>query len=172
MGEERSSRSTRTFPTSSTCIGCGNCLVNCPTYSAVGNAFGEDGMLGGRGVALASLQKGVKEGIEDGLFLCTTCGLCGQACPVEIDAGKRLKDLRKASLASPEISSQLDEITLLQSTIDQYGTPYGQMDRAEFPVPQKKSSVVLYIGCVGRTQRLNLPEMRSGSFSGWVSISP
>ena len=96
------------------CIGCGNCLVNCPTYSAVGNAFGEDGMLGGRGVALASLQKGAKEGIDDGLFLCTTCGLCGQACPVEIDAGKRLKDLRRSSLASPEISSQLDEITLLQ----------------------------------------------------------
>ena len=134
-----------------TCIGCGNCLVNCPTYSAVGNAFGEDGMLGGRGVALASLQKGAKEGIDDGLFLCTTCGLCGQACPVEIDAGKRLKDLRKASLASPDVSSQLDEITMLQSTIDQYGTPYGQMDRAEFPVPQKQSSIVLYIGCVGRT---------------------
>jgi L-lactate utilization protein LutB len=133
------------------CIGCGNCLVNCPTYSAVGNAFGEDGMLGGRGVALASLQKGAKEGIDDGLFLCTTCGLCGQACPVEIDSGKRLKDLRRSSLASPDISSQLDEITMLQSTIDQYGTPYGQMDRAEFPVPQKHSSTVLYIGCVGRT---------------------
>ena len=133
------------------CIGCGNCLVNCPTYSAVGNAFGEDGMLGGRGVALASLQKGEKEGIDDGLFLCTTCGLCGQACPVEIDAGKRLKELRRSSLASPDVSSQLDEITMLQSTIDQYGTPYGQMDRAEFPVPQKQSSTVLYIGCVGRT---------------------
>jgi L-lactate dehydrogenase complex protein LldG len=133
------------------CIGCGNCLVNCPTYSAVGNAFGEDGMLGGRGVALASLQKGEKEGIDDGLFLCTTCGLCGQVCPVEIDAGKRLKELRRSSLASPDVSSQLDEITMLQSTIDQYGTPYGQMDRAEFPVPQRQSSTVLYIGCVGRT---------------------
>ena len=137
-----------------TCIGCGNCLVNCPTYSAVGNAFGEDGMLGGRGVALASLQKGAREGIDDGLFLCTTCGLCAQACPVEIDSGKRLRDLRKASLASPDVSSQLDEITMLQSTIDQYGTPYGQMDRAEFPVPQKQSSIVLYIGCVGRTTEI------------------
>ncbi len=93
----------------------------------------------------------MKEGIEDGLFLCTTCGLCGQACPVEIDAGKRLKDLRETSLASPDISSQLDEITLLQHTIDQHGTPYGQMERAEFPVPQKRSSIVLYIGCVGRS---------------------
>jgi L-lactate utilization protein LutB len=140
------------------CIGCGNCLVNCPTYSAVGNAFGEDGMLGGRGVALASLQKGAREGIDDGLFLCTTCGLCGQACPVEIDAGKRLKDLRRSSLVSPDVSSQLDEITMLQSTIDQYGTPYGQMDRAEFSVPQKQSSTVLYIGCVGRTTEVEPAE--------------
>ncbi|OGP93503.1 MAG: hypothetical protein A2156_11430 [Deltaproteobacteria bacterium RBG_16_48_10] len=132
------------------CIGCGNCLVNCPTYSAVGNAFGEDGMLGGRGVALATLQRGLKEGVKDGLFLCTTCGLCGQACPVEIDAGKRLKDLRRSTLASPGISSQLDEITLLQNTIDKHGTPYGQIDKPEFPVPQRRSSTVLYIGCVGR----------------------
>ena len=133
------------------CIGCGNCLVNCPTYSAVGNAFGEDGMLGGRGVALAALQRGAIEGIEDGLFLCTTCGLCGQACPVEIDAGKRLKELRMSSLASPEISLQLEEVTLLQDTIDEHGTPYGQMEKADFPVAQKQSSTVLYVGCVGRT---------------------
>jgi L-lactate utilization protein LutB len=133
------------------CIGCGNCLVNCPTYSAVGNAFGEDGMLGGRGVALAALQRGMKEGVEDGLFLCTTCGLCGQACPVEIDAGKRLRDLREKTLASPEVSSELDEITLLQHTIDRHGTPYGQMERAQFPVLQKRASTLLYIGCVGRS---------------------
>ena len=133
------------------CIGCGNCLVNCPTYSAVGNTFGDDGMLGGRGVALATLQRGLKEGIEDGLFLCTTCGLCGQACPVEIDAGKRLKDLRRSGLASPDISSQLEEITLLQNTIDKHGTPYGQVEKADFAIPQTKSSMVLYIGCVGRS---------------------
>jgi L-lactate dehydrogenase complex protein LldG len=133
------------------CIGCGNCLVNCPTYSAVGNAFGDDGMLGGRGVALASLQRGAKEGVADGLFLCTTCGLCGQACPVEIDAGKRLKDLRRSALVSPDVSSDLDEITTLQSVIDEYGTPYGKMDRAEFPISKKESRTVLYIGCVGRT---------------------
>jgi L-lactate utilization protein LutB len=141
----------RDFSDLLSCIGCGNCLVNCPTYSAVGNAFGEDGLLGGRGVALASLQRGLKEGIEDGLFLCTTCGLCGQACPVDIDAGKRLKVLRRESLGSPGISSQLGEISLLQHTIEKEGTPYGQMEKAEFPVARKRSPVVLYIGCVGRS---------------------
>src|SRR4030066_929559 len=133
------------------CIGCGNCLLDCPTYNAVGSLFGADGMLGGRGVALSCLLRGLKAGVEDGLFLCTTCGLCGEVCPVGIDAGKRLKDLRRLSLKSPEISSELDEVTQLQSTIDRFGTPYGEMERTPLPSLKKKSPVVLYIGCVGLT---------------------
>ncbi|NWG01965.1 MAG: LUD domain-containing protein [Syntrophaceae bacterium] len=133
------------------CIGCGNCLLDCPTYNTVGSSFGTDGMLGGRGVALSCLQRGIKAGVEDGLFLCTTCGLCGEVCPVGIDAGKRLKDLRRLSLRNSQVSSELDEVTQLQSTIDQFGTPYGQMERASFPRLKKKADVVLYIGCVGLT---------------------
>ena len=55
-------------------------------------------MLGGRGVALVMPSEGNERGVDDGLFLCTTCGLCGEVCPVGIDAGKRVKDLRRASL--------------------------------------------------------------------------
>jgi len=106
-------------------------------------------MLGGRGVALSCLQRGIKAGVDDGLFLCTTCGLCGEVCPVGIDAGKRVKDLRRASLEDIEVSPQLDEVTLLQHTIDQYGTPYGEMARVDFSSFKKRSSLVLYIGCVG-----------------------
>jgi len=131
------------------CIGCGNCLLDCPTYNVLGSSFGADGMLGGRGIALASLQRGLKEGVEDGLFLCTTCSLCGEVCPVGIDAGKRVKDLRRLSLKDPEVSNQLDEVTLLQQRIDQYGTPYGTMARADFSSFKKESPLVLYIGCVG-----------------------
>ncbi|MBM4279054.1 MAG: 4Fe-4S dicluster domain-containing protein [Deltaproteobacteria bacterium] len=133
------------------CIGCGNCLLDCPTYNAIGPSFGADGMLGGRGVALSSLIHGLREGVEDGLFLCTTCGLCGEVCPVGIDAGKRLKDLRRLSLRSPEVAFELDEVTQLQSTIDQFGTPYGEMERVQFQGMKKKAPVVLYVGCVGLT---------------------
>jgi L-lactate dehydrogenase complex protein LldG len=131
------------------CIGCGNCLLDCPTYNSIGPSFGADGMLGGRGVALSCLQRGIKAGIEDGLFLCTTCGLCGEVCPVGIDAGKKVKDLRRASLEDREVSSQLDEVTALQNTIDEYETPYGTMVRADFSSFKKRSSLALYIGCVG-----------------------
>jgi L-lactate utilization protein LutB len=136
------------------CIGCGNCLLDCPAYNTVGSLFGSDGMLGGRGVALSSLLHGVRAGVEDGLFLCTACGLCGEVCPVGIDAGKRLKDLRKASLEDPRISGELEEVTQLQAAIDQYGTPYGKMARAEFPIEKKESPVVLYVGCVGMTTEI------------------
>jgi len=133
------------------CIGCGNCLLDCPAYNTVGPLFGTDGMLGGRGVALTSLQRGIRKGVEDGLFLCTTCGLCGEVCPVDIDAGKRLKGLRRLSLEDPETHAQLDEVTQLQKMIDQYGTPYVEMEKASFPSLKKESPVVVYIGCVGMT---------------------
>jgi L-lactate utilization protein LutB len=141
------------------CIGCGNCLLDCPVYNAVGPFFGADGMLGGRGVALSSLLHGVREGVEDGLFLCTTCGLCEEVCPFGINAGKSLKDLRRRSLEDSEISVELDEVKQLQSAIDRYGMPYEKMARAEFPVPRKKSSVVLYIGCVGMTMESETTEL-------------
>ncbi len=133
------------------CIGCGNCLLDCPVYNTVGPFFGADGMLGGRGVALSSLLRGMREGVEDGLFLCTTCGLCGEVCPLGINAGKSLKDLRKRSLEDSKISAELTEVQELQRTIDCYGTPYERMVRAQFSVSKKKSPVVLYIGCVGMT---------------------
>ena len=133
------------------CIGCGNCLLDCPTYNTVGPSFGTDGMLGGRGVALSCLQRGLEMGIEDGLFLCTTCGLCGEVCPVGIDGGKRLKDLRRSSLEVPELRSQLQEVTQVGEAIDAHGTPYGTMETSEFTSPRKIAAVVLYIGCVGRT---------------------
>ena len=141
------------------CIGCGNCLLDCPTYNAVGSLFGADGMLGGRGVALSCLLRGLKAGVEDGLFLCTTCGLCGEVCPLGINAGERLKDLRRRSLEDSKISAELDEVQQLQTTIDRYGMPYEKMARAEFPVPKKKSSVVLYIGCVGMTTESETTEL-------------
>lgn len=133
------------------CIGCGNCLLDCPTYNSIGAFFGAEGMLGGRGVALSSLLQGIREGIENGLFLCTTCGLCAEVCPVGIDAGKRIKELRKKSLEDPVLSKELEEVKELHRRIDYFRTPYGEMSRLILPSTAEKSNVVLFIGCVGLT---------------------
>lgn len=133
------------------CIGCGNCLLDCPTYNSIGAFFGVEGMLGGRGVALSSLLRGLRDGIESGLFLCTTCGLCGEVCPVGIDAGKRIKELRKMSLEDPILSKELAEVNELHWAIDHFRTPYGEMPRLTLPSTPENSSVVLFIGCVGLT---------------------
>lgn len=133
------------------CIGCGNCLLDCPTYNSTGAFFGAEGMLGGRGVALSCLLRGLRQGIEDGLFLCTTCGLCGEVCPVGIDAGQRIKELRKKSLDDSVLSKELGEVNELHRTIDHFGTPYGETPRLILPSTSENSSVVLFIGCVGLT---------------------
>lgn len=133
------------------CIGCGNCLLDCPVYNSVGPSFGAEGMLGGRGVALSCLLRGLREGIEDGLFLCTTCGLCGEVCPVGIDAGKSIREMRQMALKDQNIFEALEEVRQLYWTIDHFRTPYGEMERIRFSSLRERSSVILFIGCVGLT---------------------
>lgn len=66
------------------CIGCGNCIVNCPVYNAVGNEFGFNNYLGGRGVAMSKFIENDEKCFESGLYKCTLCGLCTINCPVSI----------------------------------------------------------------------------------------
>ena len=56
------------------CIGCGNCIVNCPVYNAVGNEFGFNNYLGGRGVAMSKFIEDDEKCFESGLYKCTLCG--------------------------------------------------------------------------------------------------
>ena len=50
------------------CIGCGNCIVNCPVYNAVGNEFGFNNYLGGRGVAMSKFIENDEKCFESGLY--------------------------------------------------------------------------------------------------------
>ena len=59
------------------CIGCGNCIVHCPVYNAVGN---DD-----------------EACYESGLYMCTLCGLCTLNCPVSIPTNEILEKMRQYS---------------------------------------------------------------------------
>ena len=80
------------------CIGCGNCIVHCPVYNAVGNEFGFNNYLGGRGVAMSKFIEDDETCYNSGLYMCTLCGLCTLNCPVAIPTNEILENMRKLSL--------------------------------------------------------------------------
>ena len=79
------------------CIGCGNCIVHCPVYNAVGNEFGFNNYLGGRGVAMSKFIEDDETCYDSGLYMCTLCGLCTLSCPLSIPTNEILENMRKMS---------------------------------------------------------------------------
>ena len=82
------------------CIGCGSCIVHCPVYNAVGNEFGFNNYLGGRGVAMSKFIKDDESCFNSGLYMCTLCGLCTLNCPLSIPTNEILENIRKLSAES------------------------------------------------------------------------
>ena len=80
------------------CIGCGNCIVHCPVYNAVGNEFGFNNYLGGRGVAMSKFIEDDETCYNSGLYMCTLCGLCTLNCPLEIPTNEILENMRRSSV--------------------------------------------------------------------------
>ncbi|WP_292885683.1 LUD domain-containing protein [Methanobrevibacter sp. UBA212] len=79
------------------CIGCGNCIVHCPVYNAVGNEFGFNNYLGGRGVAMSRFIEDDETCFDSGLYMCTLCGLCTLNCPLSIPTNEIIENMRKLS---------------------------------------------------------------------------
>jgi L-lactate dehydrogenase complex protein LldG len=76
------------------CIGCGSCIVTCPVYNAIGNEFGFNNYLGGRGVAMSKFIESSESSFNSGLYKCTLCGLCTINCPVSISTNEIIEAVR------------------------------------------------------------------------------
>ncbi|MCC7553133.1 MAG: LUD domain-containing protein [Methanobacteriaceae archaeon] len=103
------------------CIGCGNCIVSCPVYNAIGNKFGFNNYLGGRGVAMSNFIEDEKVSYDAGLFKCTLCGLCSINCPVSIPTNEIIEKLRKSSKDkgfSPDVHKKIKD------NIEKNNSPY------------------------------------------------
>ena len=75
----------------------GALVVHCPVYNAVGNEFGFNNYLGGRGVAMSKFIEDDETCFESGLYMCTLCGLCTLNCPVAIPTNEIIENMRKLS---------------------------------------------------------------------------
>ena len=103
------------------CIGCGNCVVHCPVYNAVGNEFGFNNYLGGRGVAMSRFIEDDETCYNSGLFMCTLCGLCTLNCPVSIPTNEIIENMRKLSA---DVGFYPKAHGIIRDNVSQNDSPY------------------------------------------------
>ena len=103
------------------CIGCGSCIVTCPVYSVVGNEFGFNNYLGGRGVAMTKFIRDDKTSFDSGLYKCNLCGLCTVNCPVAIQTNEVIEEIRQDSQKKGFYPKEHGKI---RDNIKDNGSPY------------------------------------------------
>ncbi len=132
------------------CIGCGSCVTRCPVYEVVGPVFGTSGHVGGQGVYLSAARGALSESVEGGLQLCTSCGECREACPVDIDIRKGILNSRNECLK--QNGEMLPEHETVTKSVRNYDNPW-QMPRARRSRWAKglglpgKGEVLYFAGC-------------------------
>ncbi|MBD3155041.1 MAG: lactate utilization protein [Candidatus Aenigmarchaeota archaeon] len=114
------------------CINCGACLFPCPIYRNILDKYGFH-YFGGRGVGMTVFQQGLKEGFKNGLYYCTTCELCKQNCPMDIDIPKVIKELRKRAVKN---NLETETNSKMMDNIRTSGNPFGE-DVKEGEIPDK-----------------------------------
>jgi len=143
------------------CMNCGSCCTTCPVYEQIGERFGYKYEIG-KGLMQAAFHASLKEAVEHGLFECTTCGMCVEACPGRIDVPTMMENLR-AEAVKEKLNVPLHERFV--ERIYKYGNPYGRLQAErthwakDLKMP-KKGEVLCWVGC---TYSTHAPEVAKKS---------
>ena len=96
------------------CIGCKSCIYPCTASRAFGNIYASKYGLGATAIIRDYIHNGIEAATKDGLFLCTGCENCFHWCPVSINCGDILRDMKKEAaekgLAPPYLEQYKEKI--------------------------------------------------------------
>ena len=132
------------------CIGCGMCLLHCPTYNVVGPSFGTSGHMGGIGVYLSDTLGKLDEAFEGGMYQCTSCGGCVEVCPARIDTKKGI--IKSRANAKKAKKGMSPEHATVIASVKNYDNPW-QVPRRQKPKwaeklkLKDKGDVLYFAGC-------------------------
>jgi L-lactate utilization protein LutB/heterodisulfide reductase subunit B len=132
------------------CIGCGMCLLHCPTYNVVGPVFGTSGHMGGIGVYLEGSMEKIDGALQGGLFTCTSCGACVEVCPSKIDTKKGIISTRTAARVLKKRGT--NEHESLVASVKNYDNPWQVPRRQKSKWSEglglkKKGEILYFAGC-------------------------
>lgn len=93
------------------CIECFSCMSGCPVVSRSKEFAGPTLMRLISKFALDPRDRlnRLPIAIEEGLYMCTTCGLCKEVCPQDIPSNKSVEDLREEVFRNYECIKKIKE---------------------------------------------------------------
>jgi len=96
------------------CIGCKSCIFPCTASRAFGNIYASKYGLGATAIIRDYIHNGIEAAVKDGLFFCTGCENCYHWCPVSINCGEILREMKREAtekgLAPPSLEKYKDKI--------------------------------------------------------------
>ena len=96
------------------CVGCKSCIFPCTASRAFGNIYASKYGLGATAIIRDYIHNGIEAAVKDGLFLCTGCENCYHWCPVSINCGEILRNMKKEAtekgLAPPYLEEYKNKI--------------------------------------------------------------
>ncbi len=96
------------------CVSCKSCDFVCTASRAFGNIYASKYGIGAINIIRDYIHNGIEAAVKDGLFLCTGCENCKNWCPVEINLGEMMRELKREAtrrgLCPPPLEAYKEKI--------------------------------------------------------------